>query len=431
MATPKAPPGGFKEGGWYEGQRYMGGKFLPAGQYEPGKTVSAEVNAQSAKTQGVTTQNFDSYLQKQGLPASNSSSINKALNSYGTDLYNAAQAPQTRVQTPEEVKAQLQPSTGLPPLLNRTDEFAKLRTEFGVADLEKSLTNIKDQIEAEFNNIRAQRGIEEGKPVAMNVIQGRISEEERVASQRIDNLGRQQSRITDELNTKYNVINQFMQFQGLDYNDAVQRYQDEFNMNLKVYDIIEGQKKTARSEFEYDQTAAKANLQIYANAITQGNMSYNQMSPDQKLMISKLEVQSGLPIGFIGSLNMSAKDRLISVNDKTGEALMVGENGQFNVVKTGMTPSGTGGTNSVSSTQKRNYTSSAMKILSDIDTNYRDIGGKLTKLDPEDANGDRMLSQAEANAALQKIIDEVGDVALGQQIFLEAFNQGGFKKWGK
>lgn len=95
--------------------------------------------------------------------------------------------------------------------------------------------------------------------------------------------------------------------------------------------------------WEYQQTAARANLQIFVNAVTEGNLTYADMGTDQKLMVSKLEVQSGLPMGFVSNLKMSFKDRLLSVNDKTGEALMVGEDGTFKVIQTGMRPTPTAG----------------------------------------------------------------------------------------
>jgi hypothetical protein len=68
----KPPPGGFKEGGWYNGRQYIGGTFSDPGvihqassQQGAGQAVSAEVNAQSAKAQGVSTQQFNNYLQQQ------------------------------------------------------------------------------------------------------------------------------------------------------------------------------------------------------------------------------------------------------------------------------------------------------------------------------------------------------------------------------
>jgi len=260
------------------------------------------------------------------------------LNQFQAELFKARERPEVRVPTAEELKKELAPTTAYPEPLKRVEEFERLRTEYGVADLETSLANIKAQIDEEYALLRQQRGIEEGKPVPMGVITGRISEEERTAQERIDFLGRQQARITDELNTKYSLISTYMNLMGLDYNDAVKRYDDEFKRNVQMYNIISGKEEAALTQYERDRTAARANLQIYTNAITSGNLSYENLSADQKLMVTKLEVQSGLPVGFISNLKMSPKDRLLNINEKTGEALLVDEKGNFNVVQTGMRP---------------------------------------------------------------------------------------------
>lgn len=66
------PPGGFQELGWYNGRQYSGGTLSEPGVIHPnspqqgaGQAVSAEVNAQSAAQQGVSPQQFESYLQQQ------------------------------------------------------------------------------------------------------------------------------------------------------------------------------------------------------------------------------------------------------------------------------------------------------------------------------------------------------------------------------
>ena len=339
MADPKAPPGGFKEGGWYEGRRYLGGKFLAPGEHQPGQLVSKEVIAQTdPKNVAYIEKQRRIYQQEvpQAQAPTSKDQVTPFLNQFQGEIYDAREAPQVKVPTMEELKKTLAPSVELPPLLKRAEEREALRLEYGLAELETSLTDIKDQIENEMNIIRKQRGIEEGKPVALGVIAGRITEEERVAQERIDFLGRQQNRIVDELNTKYTIIGQYMQDIGLDYGDAVARYDNEFKNNITMYNIISGKEEAALTQFEKNRTAARANLQIYTNAITAGNLDYASMSEDQKLMIGKLEVQSGFPVGFVGSLNMSAQDRLLSVNDKTGEALMMNSDGTFNVVQTGM-----------------------------------------------------------------------------------------------
>jgi hypothetical protein len=81
-AGKPAPPGGFQTGGWYSGFQYWNGSFAPqAGQLHPqssspnaGQPVSAEVNAQSAKAQGVTPEKFNSYLATQNQTAQNNPS---------------------------------------------------------------------------------------------------------------------------------------------------------------------------------------------------------------------------------------------------------------------------------------------------------------------------------------------------------------------
>ena len=313
----------------------IGGTFGEPGVIHPsssqvgaGQAVSKEVIAQTAP-QNVAY--IEAERAKVGLPPPPSSAevrlppppssadqVNPYLNAFQQDLLKSSQAPEVRVPTMKELKTELAPTTPYPEPLKRVEELGKLRTEYGVADLEQSLTTIKDQIKGEQDLLREQRGIEEGKPVPMGVIAGRITEEERVANIRLDALGRQQSRIVDELNTKYNVINQIMTLQGLDYGDAVKRYETEFDINLKMYDLIAGVRREARSAFEYDQTAAKANLQIYANAAISGNIDYNSLGTDQKLMITKLEVQSGLPVGFISSIRKDPKADIIFTSTNEG-----------------------------------------------------------------------------------------------------------------
>lgn len=345
------------EGAWYSGQRYLGGQLLPAGQDQPGHTVSAEVNAQSSVAQGLQPNAIQTYLgnkpqtSPQNVTPTNADQVTPYLNNFQQDVFKSIQLPEIRTPTLDELKTSLTPTTPAPAPLDRVAEFQKMRTEYGVADLEASLNTIKDQVRAEQDAIRQARGIEEGKPVPMGVIAGRISEEERVANQRIDSLGREQSRITDQLNTKYGVINQFMTLKGLDYQDAVKAYDDEFSRNMKMYELVSSKQEFAintalsvakmqQSAYEFEKTTAKANLAIYANAATSGNLSYDKMSADQKLMISKLEVQSGFPVGFIGSLQVSPKDKILGFSEDKTQAWVIGNDGNVSVIQTGLRASG-------------------------------------------------------------------------------------------
>jgi len=246
------------------------------------------------------------------------SAINQTLNAYQANLFKAETAPEVKVPTMEELKTDLAPTTALPEPLKRVEKFEELRTEYGLTELETTLTDLKAEQDELYALLRVERFTEEGKPVPMGVIAGRISEEERVYLERADYLGRQVARITDELNTKYAVVNNYMTLMGLDYQDAVTRYDDEFKRNIQMYNLIAGARKEARSAFESDRDAARSNLQIYMNAVTAGNLDYGSMSADQKLLVNKLETQAGLPVGFMSQVKMDPDANILFTTSNEG-----------------------------------------------------------------------------------------------------------------
>lgn len=236
-----------------------------------------------------------------GLPKQ-ASDVTTYLNDYQNKL--------TSTSAPE-VRKQLEGTAVKPAPLNREQAFANLRTDYGVSALEGSLNDLKTQEDEIVSALRQQKTAERAKPVATNVISGRIGKEERDASERLDYIVRQKNQVVDELNTKYSIIGQVMQFKGLDYQDAVKSYEDEFNRNLQIYNLVSGEKKA-------EETSARANLQIYMNAITSGNLDASSLSDDQKIQINKLEAKSGLPIGFVSNLKLSPKDSILFTSTDNG-----------------------------------------------------------------------------------------------------------------
>lgn len=440
MATPKAPPGGFQQGGWYDGMQYWNGSFSSPGQIHPesnqqgaGQMVSKEVVAQTNPANVA-------YLQGQGakLPSS-SDQVTPYLNDYQNKLFNQTNAPEVRVQTIEEIKQKLEPAGGAPAAISRVAERERMRGEMGVSSLEQTVNDLK----AQEDEIVAQRRIrtqgEMDKPVALNVISGRVSEVERQENERLDAIGRQKSRAIDQLNTSYAIINQYVQDLGLDYGDAVQRYDSEFNKNLQMYDIIMKQESEARSEARENQKIASANLTTMMNLITSGNISYDAMSPDQKLMINKLEIQAGMPMGTMANLRMDADANIVFQNTNNGVTQIGIRNsdGSIRVESYGKNTSSSGGTGGYTAKQLESKVTDAIKILNSVDSQYRTINGKArnTYIDSDFkekkySGGDRLLSAQEADIALQQIIDSVGgNRALGEELFVQAFKGGNFSQW--
>ena len=324
MANPKAPPGGFKQGGWYEGRQYWNGTFSNPGQINKlsdqqgaGQQVSKEVVRASSVAAGKAPGVFGDFLANQSAQQDqpkNKQEVTPYLDRYQKNLFQSGNGVETR----KTIQEQLKPSIDNPAPLDRTGEFDKLRLEYGVSELETQLNDLKAQQDELNAGFREQRFTERGKTVPLNVIEGRISEEERQYSERNDYLGRQVARITDELNTKYNVISTYMNFKNLDYQDAVSRYESEFNQNLQIYNVLAGERKEARSAYESDRAAASANLQMFYNMVTSGNVDYNSIGDDQKVMISKLEAQAGIPIGFMASVRRDPGSDIVFTTSNEG-----------------------------------------------------------------------------------------------------------------
>lgn len=201
---------------------------------------------------------------------------------------------------------------------NLLETFTKLRQEQGVADLEQQLNDLKAQDEEIAATIRQRRTLERGKPVAQNVIEGRISTAERQESERADYVRRQIQTKVDQLNTSYNVISTIMDFTRADYELAKDEYDSKFSQAMQVTELMRGLRRDEMNEMEYAQSTARANLQIATNAIYSGNLRYEDLSPQQKTEITKMEVQAGLPPGFVSNLKLNPKDQVVFTTSNEG-----------------------------------------------------------------------------------------------------------------
>jgi len=402
----KAPSGGFENQGWYPsktGGSYQydkaSGTFGESGkihanspQQGAGQLVSREVVNQSDPLRGQAIGTNWNYLHGSGKQPSSREEVNPYLDNFQNSAFASEGAVPTKGRSADEIKSMLTPDMAKPEQFSSAQEFAKLRESKGVQGLEDKMNELTAQEDEEVAFFRKQRFDERGKPVAMGVIEGRISEEENAAAERMDFIGRQKARINDQLTTSYNVINMMMGFMEGDYNRASDAYNSEFDRNLKVYDIVRGEERDARSDFESDRANASANLTTYMNAVTKGNLNYGGLDSTQKLMIQKLEIQSGMPQGFVSQLQMSPGDKLVSFNDKTGEALMVGSNGGLQVIQTGMRSSPT-------SESKSDIRMSQTKLLSSM---MVENSGNDGYVDPEHYRNSKAIWTKETGGTIQE-----------------------------
>lgn len=312
-----------QQGGWYDGQQYWGGTLSAPGvinslsnQQGAGQRVSNDVIAQ-------TNPNNVAYIQQQAAEYSRAGSVTPYLNSYQAGLFNSANTPETRVQSASEIAEELRNSGILPrdpaptpPSL--TEQYTKLTQEAGVDAIQTSIRDLKAKQDELAAGLRTNTAAEQGKPVATNIIQGRITEQERIAREDYDFVSRQLSRKTDELNSAMGNIQMIMQFTQTDYQNAAQSYATQFEQAISTFNLIRGIQQDQKNDIQRAQDNARANAQIMVNMITAGNLSVNDLPPDQMAQLNKLEVQAGLPAGFFGAIRMDPDANVLFTNTNDG-----------------------------------------------------------------------------------------------------------------
>jgi hypothetical protein len=178
------------------------------------------------------------------------------------------------------------------------ENFEKLRQQFGVDDLESSINEYDAQEQEIQARLRERLDLEEGKPVALNVISGRVSEAEKQEFRRLDEIGRAKSRAINQMTAANNVIETTMNLRKMDYDAAKSNYDSQFSQNIQLFNTIKGIADFDISEEERMQDNARSNLQIMYDSIQEGGLDIESADASTLSRMSSLELEAGLPQGF-------------------------------------------------------------------------------------------------------------------------------------
>ena len=243
-------------------------------------------------------------------------------------LINFNGAPPSNVKTDikqvNDLRSGLNPpglqDPGAPP--NLAQKYQELRTtpDAGgttVADLEQQLNQTKASklnLQGTIANLRSDLS-GKGRPQAE--VDQAVQEKTQEIADQVDQYTRQEQLFTDQLGVKYNIIDNIMKFTDQDYQNAASQYDREFTQNLRILSAVKGEQSLADSQAQRDQTNARANLQTFVNQITTNGLNYDTLTDDQKTMINKLELQAGLPQGFVAQLQVkNPKANIVSTTTR-------------------------------------------------------------------------------------------------------------------
>jgi len=193
-----------------------------------------------------------------------------------------------------------------PPSL--VEQFEAKRAEYGLDTLEGELNKLKAE-EREQQAIRRERiGATYEQRSRMSAIQGQVTEVERQEMERLDFIGREIQYRTDLINSAYNVINLYTQLTQQDWQNAKEWWTTQFNANMAIHQQLQAEyefeKTFAQQQLEWQQSVATANLQIYIGMITNGQLFYDNMDEATKTEVGRLEIQSGLGLGFLSKIQI-------------------------------------------------------------------------------------------------------------------------------
>jgi len=132
----------------------------------------------------------------------------------------------------------------------------------------------------------------------------------------LDKITRKKNQITNELNTKYNVVSNIMNLKKLDYTNAVAEYESEFSQQMQVLSAVRSIQSAENTEEQQLADNARANANIIYNSIAGGTTDISEWTPEQTTLMTKLEVQAELPVGFYKTLavkNSVTKSSILSI----------------------------------------------------------------------------------------------------------------------
>jgi len=233
------------------------------------------------------------------------------------------------------------------------DVYATMRSEMGLTAIEKGITDIDAEIAELDASQRKGEFREEGRMAPMGIIQGRQREIQRQGAEQRNDLLREKAILVDQQSTAINAIDTIMKFQQLDYQNASDKYNKEFQQALQLQDALRAgraeertEKAIEKSEEEKLREIASANAQVYINNLTEAGISFDDASPEVQNALTKEIVKAGMDVSVVRAFMNAIPDaKLLSTVqgvDASGNDIVTfmyadkdGKPGAIEVVKTG------------------------------------------------------------------------------------------------
>lgn len=291
------------------------------------------------------------------------------------------------------------------------ETYQSLTADGTVAALEKQVVELKAQRETELAQLRTNKAAEMDKPVAENIVAGRVNEQTRIAQEKVDFINRQLTTASDELTMRYKSIETIMKYTQTDFENAKSVYDSQFSQAMAIMTQARGIQQDQLTQQQRAIDNARANLQVYVNAITSGNLNVNDLPSEARASLNGMELAAGLPMGFVENLKLSPKEQIAHINDRTGQVYAFDGNGGLKVI------GNVGASTSGAAAAKPTYATAA------------DIDIAVEAFATVDKNKDKLVSQAEFEQAKKLVESRIANPDVAASALNTASNEYGRWNW--
>lgn len=221
----------------------------------------------------------------------------------------------TRAEGIAAQKAELTPTAPQPTLFQSSAEFERLRKEQGIVQDEGELNALRNEMMQGQQELRQFRSTA-GQGVTEAGRLGAVSEAERNLNFRLEGLAIREQAVLNRVNTKNSYINQSIQFGLQDYNTALNKWNSEYQQNVKATELynqgLNDQQKDAMTAFT-----------TMTNLLKEQKITSDKFTPAIESQLETMALQAGLPPDIFKTVFTQLPDEEkilspITVDNETG-----------------------------------------------------------------------------------------------------------------
>lgn len=182
------------------------------------------------------------------------------------------------------------------------------RAQLGVGPLEDSLASTDAAIAKLDADNKALQENNDNRVEGISQINRRKSADQINYEKSKNDLTLQRNNIANQLNQKYSVIDNIVKYTQADAQTATQDYTTKFNQAITLTNLIKGVQDDQKSTQEQASDNARANATLMINTLKGKNVDFSNLDASTSADLKNLEIQAGLPTGFI-QFALSATDQ--------------------------------------------------------------------------------------------------------------------------